>query len=268
MKGRDVCSTAITQVPLIVRPARALCPAGVARTRRPEPVELVDLVPTICSLLDCPPSPGAEGRDLSQAILADAALDPDRPVFCEDIEGRMILHQGWMLAFYEHDDEHSQLYDLNHDPGQYRNRYREEDCRERRIDLKRRLAAFLSQRQYGPYTQDDVTLIRRSLDPRDSLVPLHTWYGNADGHVIDQCRCALFYHGEGEKFFIPFYDGDEILYFRDRQDHHEHLRFIYATRDTAVHCDRGEVETALNEVLRRLIAQSHTVSTLKRHSHT
>jgi hypothetical protein len=265
MKFRDVCSTALTQVPLLVRPARKLCPEGPAKTRRTEPVELIDLPPTILSLLGCTQMEGVEGQDLSEALLEDGELDPGRPVFCEDIEGRMILHENRMLAFYEHDSQYCQLYELESDPGQYRNLYRDSSVIDRRIDLKRRLIAFLSQRQYGTFSEEDVATIKRCLDPEDPMVPLHTWYTSPHGRTIDQCRCALFLHGEGEKFFIPFYDDEDILYFHDSSDKKDHMRFIYPTRDIAVPCEKEKIEEALDEILCLLISRTHTVSVLKRH---
>ncbi|MAX24322.1 MAG: hypothetical protein CMJ19_07445 [Phycisphaeraceae bacterium] len=266
LKHRDVCSTALTQVPLIIRPAQAICPKGPTHNRRLEPVQLVDLAPTICELFDCPGMDSPDGVSLKPALLDDASLDPHRSVFCEDIEGRMILHDQWMLAFYAHDDRHSQLYDLQADPGQYCNRYADEEMQDKRIDLKRQLIGFLSQCQYGTYTDADVAFVQRAMNPNDPTIPLHTWCTNPTGHSIDQCRCGLFWHGEGEKLFVPFFDNHAILYFQDKpQDANAHMQYLYPTTDQAMPCDHGKIELILNAILCHLINQTRTVSILKHH---
>ena len=66
------------RVPLVVR----LPGQDVAR-RVSDLVGLVDIVPTICSLLDVDPPPVLQGEDLSPALLGEELALPPRSLYCE-----------------------------------------------------------------------------------------------------------------------------------------------------------------------------------------
>jgi arylsulfatase A-like enzyme len=102
-----------------------------------EPVELVDVMPTLLDLMGISNDAGlAEGRSLAPAIRGDAPLDPDRPVFLYrrhfgngtvdgvPVHGHQLgVRQGsWKLIHHSRGDAH-ELYDLEEDPGELRNLY-------------------------------------------------------------------------------------------------------------------------------------------------
>ncbi|MAE67931.1 MAG: hypothetical protein CMJ18_27065 [Phycisphaeraceae bacterium] len=66
------------RIPLIFR-----LPGGETPMRIPSLVGLVDIVPTVCSLLDVAPPPEVHGRDLSVYWKQGDARQPDRTMYCE-----------------------------------------------------------------------------------------------------------------------------------------------------------------------------------------
>ena len=119
------------RVPLILRwPARI--PGGRVVA---EPVELVDLAPTLLELLgvrDALPRP--QGRSLAAAVLGDATLDPENPVFLQRRVYRRQKLRGLAVAgeklgvragrwkYVEAGEEGTrELYDLSSDPGELTN---------------------------------------------------------------------------------------------------------------------------------------------------
>ena len=111
----------VMRVPLVVRLPRAL---GGGR-RVPEPVQLVDVSPTILERTGLSPREGGAGRSLMPGLLG-AGLPADRRVYAESLYGR--LHFGWKELYSLTTARHSfilaprqELYDVVEDPGQLRN---------------------------------------------------------------------------------------------------------------------------------------------------
>ncbi|MCS6911927.1 MAG: sulfatase-like hydrolase/transferase [Myxococcota bacterium] len=102
------------RVPLLVR-APGLVPRRVDRA-----VGLVDVVPTLLSLLAEPPLPGVTGRDLGP-LLVGADL-PDAPVVSEVDTKRMVV-RGWHKLIHDQLRDTWELYDLAQDPRERRNLY-------------------------------------------------------------------------------------------------------------------------------------------------
>ncbi len=121
------------RIPLLIRwPGRII-----AGLRFPEPVELVDLKPTLLDLAEPPPRrprAPAHGRSLAGALRADEPLEAERPVFFHrrhyrhgTVEGitvsgeRFGLRWGrWKYIGPTH-AEKPELYDLERDPGEHDN---------------------------------------------------------------------------------------------------------------------------------------------------
>ncbi|MHC4985137.1 MAG: sulfatase-like hydrolase/transferase [Planctomycetota bacterium] len=90
-----------------------------------EPVGLVDLMPTICELLDIEP-PECDGRSLAEVLTGEGAVDGQRYLYCESTVPR---NYGANPLFgltggpwkYIHTTD-SELYDLTADPAEMTNR--------------------------------------------------------------------------------------------------------------------------------------------------
>lgn len=238
---------AITRVPLIVRPAPALQAAGAGR-RIDEPVELVDLFPTLCRLAAITRPVGLDGRDLGDALLTGAPLPADRAVVCEEFNRRMIARDGWRLVFYLDNETEHALFDLQRDPHCYRNVYAEPSHRDRRLSLKRDLLRFLVGRLHVPATAADRLTLRRSLDPADPHLPL--LLRSFEG-VHFQGGAVVIYHG-GHFLLVPmFEDGG----------HDDQMRLFdgkgrYRKANQALPLDADRVEAMLDfaaaECMRRV----------------
>ena len=244
-------SDAITRVPLIIRPAPALQPAAVGR-RVGEPVELVDLFPTLCGISGIQPPEALEGVDLSPTVVRGEGADPTRAVFCEEVFTRSLLHRNRRLVFHVVDGN-CMLFDLDRDPHGFRNLYYDASQREVRFDLKRRLLAFLCARIYGPYDARDIERVEQALDPGHERLSLF---------VFDMPHCeglhyhraaAIFYDGQ-HHLLVPFYDREPALF---------HRRFLYPSWDDAIVFDMDVAEPILDQALRTCMRSTLPVSRLE-----
>jgi hypothetical protein len=239
-KGRGLSSEAITRVPLIIRPAPGIkkgqadpdghgsedpCHASAGRIVG-EPVELVDLMPTLCSIAGTPIPERVEGRDLAGALLHNAPLDPRRPVFCEDYWNRMVTRDRWKLVFDMCHESENVLFDLDGDPQCFENRYHDPACLPRRLELKRVLLGFVMERLYGPYTDADVARIEKGLDDDDpTLSPIILV--TPDG--VQYYRAVAVLNDDTHILVVPFYDGGRMRLFERRG----RCRYYLTDRDAA-----------------------------------
>jgi arylsulfatase A-like enzyme len=129
--GAQIYEEAV-RVPLLFRlPGRI----GAGTVIEP-PVELVDLLPTVLEVLDLPVPQGAQGRDLGQALLGGAALDPGRPVYLhrrhyepQQLGGLWVagekfgIRAGTWKYIAGEAGRADELYDLGADPGETVNLY-------------------------------------------------------------------------------------------------------------------------------------------------
>jgi arylsulfatase A-like enzyme len=134
---------ALMRVPLVWRPARN---TGTAPTVVRNPVGLVDLAPTFCSIagLDAPewmqgrPLP-ADGADADDRRFERVLTEWDSELFGVGVHVRTITCDGWMCSAYRtgtvHDGTEGELYDLDDDPLQQQNRWDDPGCRSQRDDL-------------------------------------------------------------------------------------------------------------------------------------
>ncbi len=132
------------RVPLVLRWPGHI-PAG--RVHR-EPVELIDLAPTLVELTALDRDTAVfEGRSLAQALQGDAPLDPDRPVFLARKYYKGGLVQGdipaigrrfgvrrgiWKYIVGPEEGTH-ELYNLELDPGETVDLYAEKPKRARKL---------------------------------------------------------------------------------------------------------------------------------------
>ncbi|MGH2369478.1 MAG: sulfatase/phosphatase domain-containing protein, partial [Chloroflexota bacterium] len=123
----------IAHIPLIVRPPRAgFEEAAAVGTRVPTLASHIDVLPTMLELAGLDVPPALEGESLAP-LLAGHAGDPERSVFVEfhrfaaqgDALGgfhpmRAVVKGRYKLAVHLHDTD--ELYDLESDPAELRNR--------------------------------------------------------------------------------------------------------------------------------------------------
>lgn len=114
MHHGDIPYREVVQVPLIIR-----FPDGRARGRRvPEPVALVDLLPTVLGLAGLEPPQGLAGRSLLP--LLEGEIGGARRIFAESRGGAFCAREGrwWYLTWAGGEAE--RLYDMARDPAQLR----------------------------------------------------------------------------------------------------------------------------------------------------
>ena len=127
------------RVPLVIR----LPGAAHAGAERSQMIEMVDLFPTICDLLDVPHPEDAQapaGRSLAP-VVADPQAEHRSVVHAMLLEGQMARSRDLKLNFYA--DDTCELYDLAADPGEMINRYHDPAYRDRREELLEEIARFL-----------------------------------------------------------------------------------------------------------------------------
>lgn len=126
----------LVHVPLIVRG-----PGALAGHRVPEPVELIDVMPTVLDLVGTPAPGGLQGRSLRAALLGEAL--PSIPVFTETNRARTSKAEPWSFAWSVRDgsrkyheflpgpeggeDRPPEMYDLATDPGEQTDLWRDGD---------------------------------------------------------------------------------------------------------------------------------------------
>ncbi|MBI3986790.1 MAG: sulfatase-like hydrolase/transferase [Lentisphaerae bacterium] len=129
-KAPGICSDAITRIPSIWRwPGHFK--AGIAAR---EIVEAVDLAPTLCAAAGLPPLLTADGKDLS-SLLAGRRGEVHRIGVTENPWSKSVRKGPWRLVYYpremfakEHPDGFGELYNLEDDPWEMRNRFFEADA--------------------------------------------------------------------------------------------------------------------------------------------
>jgi choline-sulfatase/uncharacterized sulfatase len=128
-KAPGICSDAITRVPCLWRwPGRFA--AGHTAS---ELVELIDVPTTLCSLAGLPPMPTSDGKDMSH--LLRGGRGDVRSIAVTEFPFSRSVRKGWYrLVWYarflfadEHPDGFGELYDLEADPWEMRNRFFDPD---------------------------------------------------------------------------------------------------------------------------------------------
>lgn len=143
------------RVPLIVKR-----PGQTEHRRVDGLVELVDLYPTLLGLLGIESNPGAQGLDLSDALVNEGPIGREDiysdiyqldPMLFDKQSGpycacRTIRTENWKLNVYPEDDlESCQLFDLKNDPLESRNLFLDPVCRDKREEMLFRLIARIDQ---------------------------------------------------------------------------------------------------------------------------
>jgi arylsulfatase A-like enzyme len=144
-KAPGICSDAITRIPMIWRvPGRT--PQGHLSASL---VEAVDVAPTLCSLAGLPPMPTVDGCDIASLLEGDDR--PVRSVAVTEFPWSKSVRKGpWRLVWYpreffaeEYPDGFGELYNLDDDPWEMRNRWFDDDVRDIRADLEQELTQWL-----------------------------------------------------------------------------------------------------------------------------
>ncbi len=108
------------RVPLIIR-----MPDQQLGKRVSDLVGLVDITPTVCSLLEVDRPPVVHGEDLSPLLLGETPSAPDRSIYCESFAPTMfdanpllgLVTEQWKFI----QTTRPELYDLPTDPGETKN---------------------------------------------------------------------------------------------------------------------------------------------------
>lgn len=102
----------VTRVPLIISAP------GLAAGRSRSLAQLVDVFPTLCELTGVPVPEGVEGKSLVP-VLRDPAAGVNEVVFSYDGPHHALRSERW--AYMRYSDGSEELYDMDHDPGQFTN---------------------------------------------------------------------------------------------------------------------------------------------------
>ena len=211
-KDRRVSSEAITRIPIIIHPPSGMLSKARAGAVEHAPIENVDIFPTACAIAGVAIPPKVEGRDLSGFLSGANDIDTMRPVFCEDYWKRMLKKDGWKLIFDVEKDSECLMYNMEPDPGQFRNRYHDTACVKRRIELKRELFCFLSKRIFGTFTQFDIDRIEDGLDGK-KLLPVLAGSCEHNIPIVHFLRAGAVVQENGKhQILVRFYD-DQVLLF-------------------------------------------------------
>jgi arylsulfatase A-like enzyme len=120
------------KVPLVLRVP------GLDPDQFAEPVELLDVMPTIFSLLDIEPPYQFQGVDLLPPLLGREKLPRTRPRFSQQLWQAAVDEAGWKVIFNIKNRGEDQLYFLPDDPEERTNRAHEHP--ERIAELKRKFS--------------------------------------------------------------------------------------------------------------------------------
>ena len=130
---------ALMRVPLVWAPAPS---AGIDPARVPEPVGLIDLAPTFCTIAGLPVPDWMQGEPLPRAAGSDRVRvlsEWDSVHRGHELHLQSIYRDGWLCTTYQpgtvYDGSEGELYDLADDPRQWRNRWDEAGLRSLRKDL-------------------------------------------------------------------------------------------------------------------------------------
>lgn len=98
-----------------------------------DPIELIDIYPTIIDELEMDPPTSLQGHSLQTDLHGESS--PKRSsIFAEIGAVKMIREQGWKLIYYPGQD-YGELYALDKDPDEIHNFYNDPDYREQRERL-------------------------------------------------------------------------------------------------------------------------------------
>jgi arylsulfatase A-like enzyme len=136
---------ALMRLPLVWRPARRAGTTAAAAVVR-QPVGLVDLAPTFCSIagVDTPEWMQGHALPMDETEAVDRNFERvltewDSELFGVGVHVRTITRDGWVCSAYRtgtvHDGTEGELYDLDDDPLQQQNRWSDPACRSHRDDL-------------------------------------------------------------------------------------------------------------------------------------
>lgn len=162
----DTLYDCMVRVPLIIKPPRSAARSG---TRRSDPAGLVDVVPTVLSLLGVEPRPLMRGRDLLAAGARDLEpaifMETHRPEAEKTLFGLRSRHHAVILDPAENRWE---LYDLRQDPDQQINLFDAADPEharwaDRLRDRWRREARPLAGGRNAPGPEESTREMLRSL---------------------------------------------------------------------------------------------------------
>ncbi len=110
----------VVRVPLVMK-----LPGHRGPTRINQVVGLIDIVPTVCGLLDIEIPSAVEGIDLSALIDSPGTIDPDRAIYCESLTPTLygcnailgLVSNKWKYL----QTSRPELYDLGQDPHELQN---------------------------------------------------------------------------------------------------------------------------------------------------
>jgi choline-sulfatase/uncharacterized sulfatase len=144
-KAPGICHDAITRVPCLWRWTGQFQAGHVAD----ELVEAVDVPTTLARLCGLPALETGDGQDIRHLLRGEQGAVRDVAV-TEFSWSKSVRKGDWRLVWYppamfadEYPDGFGQLYNLKEDPWEQRNRYFDDDCREKVEELRADLITWL-----------------------------------------------------------------------------------------------------------------------------
>ena len=136
-----------------------------------EPVGLIDIVPTVCSMLGIRPDSSMQGKDLSPCFFGKIQPSPDRKLYCESLYPTKygansllgIITDRWKFI----QTTRPELYDLKSDPDETNNVYKQQPKRAR--ILREHLRLILEDTVQANNTSSKGTLEIDDLNRLESL---------------------------------------------------------------------------------------------------
>jgi len=207
-KCQHVSSSQICRIPFIVAPAAGHMNGHLRGRSVAEPVEAVDLLPTLCDLAGIPVPGHVDGRSLA-GVFHGERLDASRVVFTESYFRRAVVKEGWKLVHHVGCSV-GELYNLSEDPNEYENLYLQPGHAAKVQELKHELIKFYA----PPWTEDDI----RHLDEvlmKDMIMLI----GNRNQPLHRAgCETGPFFL-EGRGFAGLEYKRSRLFYRFDNQQH-------------------------------------------------
>ncbi len=181
-KAPGICADAVTRIPLLMRGPGL--PRGSEVTAQ---LHAVDIAPTICNALELPPLRTANGQDLGPLLRRESGAASAHTITVTEFAWSKAVRKGkWRMVWYppqlfaaQHPVGFGELYDLESDPWETKNRWHDPACTEMVRELERDLLTWLVT------TTRPVTSLGAST--HDDLGPdaVPTWHGRvqADGKI-------------------------------------------------------------------------------------
>jgi|GEM_PF-4924810 len=242
-------SEEITRVPLFIKPARGM---GFASPRRSDdPVELIDVLPTLLDLAGLPVPADIDGQSVALRPAKRKNFTPRPFSVCEQYYARSLVKGDWKFVATPETKDMA-LYDLSKDPLCFDNLVNNPRHRRKRLELKLDMLRFLTERRHGKFDARDVAEIERNLDPASESTPPCLCGPNPQ---VAFYRAMLAIIQPDFTLFVPLYDRAPMLF-------RNHNRNGYYKSNEALNSARhgADIERLVNYALKEAFNWTHSLS--------